>query len=61
MVGVASIPDANEAMTFIANPKLSWPIGLGTVGILTLIGIMAGVLPARRAAAVDPVEALRYE
>ena len=61
VLGVASIPDANEAMTFIANPKLSWPIGLGTVGILTLIGIVAGVLPARRAAAVDPVEALRYE
>jgi putative ABC transport system permease protein len=61
VLGVASIPDANEAMTFIANPKLSWPIGLGTVGILTMIGIVAGVLPARRAAAVDPVEALRYE
>lgn len=61
VVGVASLPDANEAMTFIANPKLSWPIGLGTVGILTMIGIVAGVLPARRAAAVDPVEALRYE
>jgi putative ABC transport system permease protein len=61
VLGVASIPDTNEAMTFIANPKLSWPIGIGTVTILTLIGIVAGVLPARRAAAVDPVEALRYE
>jgi putative ABC transport system permease protein len=61
VVGVASLPDANEAMTFIANPRLSWPIGLGTVAILTVIGIVAGLLPARRAAAVDPVEALRYE
>jgi putative ABC transport system permease protein len=61
VLGVAGLPDANEAMTFIANPKLSWPIGMGTVGILTAIGIFAGVLPARRAAAVDPVEALRYE
>ena len=61
VVGVASIPDANEAMTFIANPRLSWWIGLGTVAILTSIGVAAGVLPARRAAAVDPVEALRYE
>src|SRR5690606_5540578 len=61
VVAVASIPDANTAMTFIANPQLSWWIGLGTVGILTAIGIFAGVLPARRAATVDPVEALRYE
>lgn len=61
VVGVAALPDANDAMRFIANPRLSWPIGLGTVAILTGIGVAAGVLPARRAAAVDPVEALRYE
>lgn len=61
VVGVAAMPDANDAMRFIANPRLSWPIGLGTVAILTGIGVAAGVLPARRAAAVDPVEALRYE
>jgi putative ABC transport system permease protein len=46
---------------FLANPKLLWPIGLGTVGILAAIGLFAGVFPARRAAALDPVEALRYE
>ena len=61
VVSVASLPDTNMAMTFITNPRLSWPIGLGTVAILTGIGVAAGVLPARRAAAVDPVEALRYE
>jgi putative ABC transport system permease protein len=61
VVGVDHIPNSNEAMEFLANPKLSWPIGLGTVGILTLIGLLAGVLPARRAASMDPVESLRYE
>jgi len=61
VAGVAALPDANDAMFFIANPALPWPIVLGTVGTLVCIGIMAGVFPARRAAALDPVESLRWE
>jgi len=33
----------------------------GVVGILALTGLVAGFLPARRAAAVDPLVALRME
>jgi putative ABC transport system permease protein len=61
VTGVAAIPDTNEAMFFIANPALPWPVVLGTVAILLGIGIMAGVFPARRAAGLDPVESLRWE
>jgi putative ABC transport system permease protein len=61
VTGVAALPDMNEAMFFIANPALPWPVVLGTVGILIGIGILAGVFPARRAAALDPVESLRWE
>ncbi len=60
--GVDAIPtDGNPAMAYIANPKLSWPIASICMSILLAIGLAAGILPARRAAAVDPVESLRYE
>ncbi len=60
--GVDAIPTGdNPAMQYILNPKLSWPIALICVGILIGVGLIAGLLPARRAAAVDPVESLRYE
>lgn len=61
VVGVDSLQIENMAAEFLMNPKLSWPIGMTTVAILTTIGLAAGLFPARKAAAVQPIEALRYE
>ena len=46
---------------FLARPILSVSIMLLTVGTLTLLGLLAGLFPARKAASVDPVVSLRYE
>ena len=40
---------------------LSWQSGLLSLGTLLVIGIITSTYPARRAAQLPPVEALRFE
>ena len=49
------------AMEMLAHPNFSWTVAITTAGILSIVGLLSGYFPARRAAAVDPIEALHYE
>ena len=40
---------------------LTWEAGASAVLVLTIIGVATSTYPARRAAQLPPVEALRYE
>ena len=41
--------------------SMPWGWALGSLVLCVVVGIMAGYLPAKRAANLDPILALRYE
>lgn len=55
------IPAEEGAMQFLGRPLMSHSVVVLAISVLALIGILAGLFPARKAAQVNPVEALRYE
>lgn len=58
-VGVIKAMQYAPVHEFVGRPELSVEVAAATAGVLTLISLIAGLMPARRAANLDVVECLR--
>jgi putative ABC transport system permease protein len=59
--GLCALVDLLPMPDFFAGLLPTWRSGLVAVGLLSTIAILSALYPARRAASIDPIEALRYE
>jgi putative ABC transport system permease protein len=60
--GINSLLKANNAEgEFFANPEVNMSVAIASVVLLVIVGAMAGLIPASKAAKVNPVVALKDE
>ncbi len=57
--GIVSLLQLIPIKEYVGTPEMSMPVIIATMSILAVIGLSAGMMPARRAANMNVVECLR--
>ena len=58
-LAASAIPEGGDG--FMGTPEIDIKVAVGALGLLIIGGAIAGILPARKAASVSPIEAIRQE
>lgn len=65
IAGVGLLEGVKAAMAssggFFKNPEVDFPVAVTALTVLIISGLLAGLVPARRALSIKPVDALRAE
>ncbi len=59
-VGITKLLGLVPIQEYVGVPTISLSVTLLTTGLLLLVALTAGLMPARKAAALDPADALRW-
>jgi putative ABC transport system permease protein len=46
---------------FFRRPEVSFEMAVAALGVLVVSGVIAGLIPAKRAVSIKPIDALRDE
>jgi len=55
------LPPAGTGNQMFVNPEVDFSIAMKALAVLIVSGAIAGIIPARKAISVKPIDALRYE
>lgn len=56
-----NLPPPSGRDTMFLHPNIDFQVAVTALGILVVSGIVAGLIPARKAVSMKPIDALRYE
>jgi len=61
LAGIGQLLGEGDSESMFLNPNIDLKVGLAALAILVLCGLLAGLIPARRAISISTVDALRTE
>jgi len=56
-----NLPDATSQETMFLNPVIDFQVAATALVIVVVSGVLAGLVPAKKAVSIKPIDALRYE
>ena len=57
-MALQSVP---EDEVFLSRPEISFTMAVAALAVLVVTGIFAGLMPAKRAVSIKPIDAIRDE